>query len=237
MDPTLIVKTGTAIESLAASGDFEDWICRGMDIDRGSIEVVNVFDGEPLPSPDRFAGIVVTGSPAMVTHRDPWSESTAAWLGDAIAAGNPTLGICYGHQLIAHALGGEVGENPRGREIGTVDVTLEPTAQGDALLTGFSGRLRIHMSHSESVLQLPDDATRLGSTRQDPNAAFSIGSAWGIQFHPEFDADIMQGYVTARRAALEAEGIDPEERLASIAECPDGPSVLQRFHALLQRPI
>lgn len=235
MKPILIVKTGATLDSLRRLGDFEDWICTGMNADRSKIAVSDVFEGEALPSTAGFAGIVVTGSPAMVSHREAWSETTATWLREAIETGTPTLGICYGHQLIAHALGGTVGPSPRGREIGTVEMTLEDSARDDALLSGFAGGLRIHVSHSESVLRLPEGARRLGSTALDPNAAFSIGSAWGIQFHPEFDAEIMRGYLIARRAPLRAEGIDADERLARVVECPDGPSVLGRFRELLQR--
>ncbi len=233
MNPILIVKTGTTLESLASLGDFEDWICTGMDTDRADAMVVSVFKGESLPITKGLSGIVVTGSAAMVSHREPWSETTAAWLREAIDTETPTLGICYGHQLIAHALGGTVGASPRGREIGSVEMALEAGARDDPLLEGFAGRLQVHMSHTESVLRLPEGARRLGATTQDPNSAFAIGSAWGIQFHPEFDSEIMQGYLTARRAQLQTEGIDADERLAAVLECPDGPSVLRRFRALL----
>jgi GMP synthase (glutamine-hydrolysing) len=112
-------------------------------------------------------------------------------------------------------------------------MSLEDAARDDPLLGGFAGGLRIHMSHSESVLRLPDAATRLGSTDGDPNSAFSIGSAWGIQFHPEFDAEIMRGYLIARRDRLQAEGISADQRLGAVVECPDGPSVLRLFRRLL----
>ena len=233
MNPILIVKTGATLESLTPLGDFEDWICSGMNTDLAGAKVVNVFEGDPLPNPHEFAGIVVTGSAAMVSHREPWSEAAAAWLAEAIGAGTPTLGICYGHQLVAHALGGTVGANPHGREIGSVELVLEDSAQDDPLMSGFAGRLQVHMSHVESVLRLPEGARRLGSSSLDPHSAFSIGSAWGIQFHPEFNVDIMRGYLSARRAQLRTEGIDPDQRLATVLECPDGPSILRRFRALL----
>ncbi len=232
MNPILIIKTGCTIESLLWLGDFEDWICAGMNIDRAGATVINVFEDEALPNPTRYSAIVITGSPAMVSDRERWSENTAVWLREAVDAEIPTLGICYGHQLIAHALGGTVGPNPRGREIGTTEMTLHETAADDPLLAPFGASLRIHMSHSESVLQLPNGATRLASTAQDPNSAFSIGTAWGIQFHPEFDAQIMHGYLTARRPELTTEDIDTAERLSAVTECPDGPAVLHQFAQL-----
>src|SRR5688572_21533998 len=80
------------------------------------------------PSREGFAGTIVTGSGAMVTDRHEWSERSAQWLRDAAHDGMPLLGICYGHQLIAHALGGEVDYHPAGREMGTVQLELHPQA-------------------------------------------------------------------------------------------------------------
>ena len=76
---------------------------------------------------------------------------------------------------------------------------------------------------------------RLGASDDDPNAAFSVGAtAWGVQFHPEFDADVMRGYIEGRREQLRAEGIDADERLDRVAECPDGTEILWRFSRLLR---
>ncbi len=231
MDPLLIVKTGTTLASLAGErGDFEDWISAGMGLDRNRVTVIAVFEGEALPDPTRFAGVVVTGSSAMVSAREIWSENTAEWLRGAVRCTTPVLGICYGHQLLAHALGGRVGPNPRGRQIGTVRVRLSEKAEEDALLAGFGGSLRAHTTHAEAVLELPDAATRLGSSRRDPNAAFSFGTAaWGVQFHPEFDAYVMKRYIEERRSLLLAENINADVQLAAVEECPDGARLLRRF--------
>jgi GMP synthase (glutamine-hydrolysing) len=235
MDPILIVKTGTTLASLASEcGDFEDWIRAGMDLDPSRVTVVSVFEGANLPDPKRFAGVVVTGSGAMVSHRESWSEQTAAWLRDAVECTTPVLGICYGHQLLAHALGGRVGPNPHGREIGTVWVQLTPEAADDALLAGFRGALLVHTTHSEAVLELPKPAVRLASSKADPNSAFSFGTAaWGVQFHPEFDTHVMKRYIEERRELLVAEDIDADARLSEIEESPDGKAVLRRFRKLL----
>ena len=237
MDPLLIVKTGTTFASLAGEcGDFEDWISAGMGLDRNRVTVIAVFEGEALPDPKRFSGIVVTGSSAMVSHRETWSESTAEWLRGAVQHATPVLGICYGHQLLAHALGGRVGPNPRGRQIGTVRVQLAERAGEDALLAEFGGSLRAHTTHAEAVLELPNAATRLGSSRGDPNTTFSFGTAaWGVQFHPEFDAYVMKRYIEERRGLLIAENIDADVQLGAVEECPDGETLLRRFAELLSK--
>ena len=76
--------------------------------------MANVDGGDALPRREGFAGVIVTGSAAMVTERADWSERSADWLREAAHDGMPLFGICYGHQLLAHALGGEVGYNPAG---------------------------------------------------------------------------------------------------------------------------
>jgi len=236
MGPVAIVKTGVTVPSVAARrGDFEHWIAAGMGLEPARARVVRVFEGEALPDPRHLAGAVVTGSSAMVTDREPWSEAAAEWLGAAVAAGTPVLAICYGHQLLAHALGGRVGKNPRGREIGTVEVALAAGARDDDLLGQFPGALFVQNSHLESVLELPPDATRLATTKLDPNHAFRVGdAAWGVQFHPEFDADIVRGYIAARREALLEEGVDADALSRSAVDGPDGAAVLRRFAEIVE---
>ena len=198
------------------------------------VDVVAVALGEPLPAPDSPAGVVVTGSSAMVSHREPWSERTGEWLARAALDGTPVLGICYGHQLLAHALGGEVGRNPRGREIGTVIVRSLAPAHRDPLLGVWGSAAPAHVTHVESVLALPEGAVRLAESDLDPVQAFRVGErAWGVQFHPEFDADTVRAYLAARTEKVRAEGLDPEALLAAICEAPAGPRILRRFAELI----
>src|SRR5690606_14497497 len=111
---------------------------------------VDVEHGDGLPSREGFAGVIVTGSAAMVTDRHDWSEQAAAWLRDAAHAGLPLLGICYGHQLIAHALGGKVGPNEVGREMGTVCIHLQPAAKDDPLFAGVPRSFAAQATHLQS---------------------------------------------------------------------------------------
>lgn len=229
-----ILKTGEALAPVKARwGDFEDWIAARFGSDRVAVRVAAVYEGDPLPPLDGVAGVIVTGSPAMVTELADWSEASARWLARIVEAdAAPVLGLCYGHQLIAHALGGEVGVNPRGREMGTVALTL-PQAPRDAQPLFEPGRFAVNMSHLESVLRPPTDATVFATTELEAHAALQFGPRqWGVQFHPEFDREIMQGYVDARREILAAEGLDPDTMIESAQETPESASILARFAAL-----
>ena len=232
MKPVLIVKAGTTVAGVRARrGDFEDWIAAGLGEDV-PVRVAAVFEGAPLPATAEVAAVVVTGSSAMVSAREAWSEAAAAWLARAVAARLPVLGICYGHQLLAHALGGRVGANPRGREIGSVDVHFD--AAGDALLGAFGPRECFQATHVESVLRLPPGARCLAANRAEPHHAFALRDrVWGAQFHPEFDADVMRGYLDERRDVLAGEGIDAARLIAATRETPSGPRLLRRFARLV----
>lgn len=229
----LIVKTGTVRTALNdADGDFEDWFSHGL----GSrAQVCSVFEGDELPAPDAAGGAVVTGSAAMVSDREAWIGRTAEWLRTAVEAGVPVLGVCFGHQLLAHAFGGRVGPNPRGREIGTVGVTLTDRAAADPLLAGLPVTIDVHATHLESVLELPPGAELLASSALDPHQAFRLPGrpAWGLQFHPELTAAIARGYIEAKRRDMLREGLDPDRLLADVRETRWGGDILARFARLV----
>jgi GMP synthase (glutamine-hydrolysing) len=231
MKPLLILKMGTSMPHLTERrGDFEDWIVLPLKDQDLSVVVVSPYIGEPLPRPEHFSGIIITGSHAMVTDREDWSEQTAAWIPRVIESGVPLLGICYGHQLMAHAMGGVVGNFPGGVELGTVPVTLTDKADKDPLFNGLPNSIMAHASHTQTVLQLPPDAIPLASNENEPHHAFAIGPcAWGVQFHPEFDADIMKTYVHAFSDLMKSHGQDPDQAVKTITETPHSMQLLNRF--------
>lgn len=230
LNPFLILETGQPVASMSRHGGFPHWIRVAAGLERDDAVVVNVQAGEPLPSREGFAGTIVTGSGAMVSDREEWSERSADWLRDAAHAGMPVFGICYGHQLLAHALGGEVGNHPGGREMGTVELDLHPQARHDPLFGPLPDRFHAQATHLQTVLRAPDGATVLAASAHDPCHAFRWGeSAWGVQFHPEFSATHMRGYVRARQVALSREGHDAKAILRNVGATPQARRVLRRF--------
>ncbi len=228
--PFLILETGVPVLSLRRRGDFPHWIRVAAGLCRDQAEIVDVQLAKPPRSARGHAGVIVTGSGAMVSDREPWSEATAGWLHDAMTDGAHLFGICYGHQLIAHALGGTVGDNPAGREMGTVEVRLAEAASADPLLGEAPRSFLAQMTHQQAVLAPPPGATVLASTDQDACAMLRFAdNAWGVQFHPEFSARHMHGYVRARATVLAAEGRDPATMLRSIRATPVARGILRQF--------
>ncbi len=229
-DPFLILQTGHPTAAMRRHGSFAHWIRVAAGLRDDDVVVIDVEHDEPLPTREGFAGVFVTGSAAMVTELLPWSEATAAWLRDAAHAGLPLLGICYGHQLLAHALGGHVGYNPAGREMGTVDIDLQQDAQDDALFAGLPAQFAVQATHLQTVLALPEGGRLLATSQQDAACAFRWGKcAWGVQFHPEFSTTLMRGYIRAKRGALADEGSDAAAMDSAVRATPRARQLLRRF--------
>jgi GMP synthase (glutamine-hydrolysing) len=228
--PFLIIETGQPVASMRRHGGFAHWIRVAAGLPADATVVADVERGAPLPSREGFAGVLITGSGAMVTERRDWSERSAHWLRDAAYAGLPVFGICYGHQLLAHALGGEVGDNPSGREMGTVEIALDSQASSDPLFAPAPAQFVAQATHLQSVLRLPDGAIRLASSAHDDCHAFRWGAtAWGVQFHPEFNTLQMRGYVQAKHDALAHEGHCAHRLARSVRATPQARAVLRRF--------
>ncbi len=241
MKPVLIIKTGHAPDPIRGRhGDFPHWFRLGSGMAPHRLRIVDVAAGEPLPPPRETAGAMITGSAAMVTERRDWSELAAGWIRDAMDAGLPLFGVCYGHQLMAHALGGRVDYLPGGREIGTQPVDLLPGAEQDALTAGMPGRFRAHTTHEQSVLEPPRGSRILARSQRDPHQLLRYGPcAISTQFHPEFNAEVMRAYIRRKHADLHREGADPQHVFRGVAATPFARRLLRRFallHGWAHRP-
>jgi GMP synthase (glutamine-hydrolysing) len=237
MKPLCILKMGTAIAGVPREwGDFEHWIARVAGLADGAWFCREVSAGEALPTFDEVGGVIITGSPAMVTDLHHWSELSAAWLRTAVERALPILGICYGHQLLAHALGGRVDYHPKGREIGTKPMLGTDAAQHDPLFQILPARYPAHTTHSQSVVELPTGAEVLAANDFEPHHGIRFApNAWGVQYHPEFTVPVMSKYLELRSEALRKEGLDPEGLQAEVSLTQEASALLPRFVALAGR--
>ncbi len=172
--PLCILVAGNTVPALAERrGEFAKWIRDGVgDAWAGDWIEVDIRTDAPLPTISQVDGFFITGSSSSVTERAPWMLRAEQYIREIDAAGKPLLGICFGHQLIAQALGGDVQKNPKGREIGTVRVNV--TAQ-DPLFGNEPRVFDANASHVDSVAKVPERARVLASTSLDPVAAFAVG--------------------------------------------------------------
>jgi len=214
-------------EGVRRFGDFPEWFARPL-APLVRLRVVRPY-AERLPSLADLDGILVTGSLASVTRPEPWMEDAAGFLRDATRS-LPVLGVCFGHQLLAWALGGRVERNPAGLEAGTGEVRLTEAGRRDPLFSGLPDRLPAQQMHEDHVPAPPPGATLLAEGSVTPVQAFASGRARGIQFHPEIDARVMRCLVERDRRVVEAHapgGAEPV--LASIRETPEAARVLHNW--------
>lgn len=227
----LIIKTGSTVPSLLAKGeDFEDWFIAASSQQASEFQCCSIHLDEPLPELSGVDGIIITGSPAYLTDLAPWNYIAADYLRKAHEREIPILGICYGHQLLAWAFDGEVGFHPDGREIGSVAINLTAAAEADPLLSGLGSGFMAQVSHQQSVLKLPAAAVLLAQNSFEPNHGFRLGdSTWGLQFHPEFSAEIMRAYINERQPTITSEGLDADALLEQVRSTPESAALIQRF--------
>lgn len=236
MKSLYIIKVGTSFpEFVRQHGDFDAWVANGLSMRRTKIVVVDALHGAALPEPSECAGVIVTGSHDMVTDRLPWSARVEQWIPQILEAGVPFLGICYGHQLLAQAMGGKVVYHPAGIEAGTVGIDLLPECRGDPLFSVLPQHFDAHAVHSQTVFHLPPGAVPLAANAHEPNHAFRLGKcAWGVQFHPEYDADIMRAYLLGSADKLMETGRDVPALLQLVGSTPAAANLLERFGQLAE---
>ena len=227
----LIVKTGTTYPAVREkAGDFDDMIIDKMGLKREDVAVCSIYQGDALLKPEGFRCVIITGSHDMVTDRSPWMVDLMDWVRDKAYGRIPMLGICFGHQLMAMALGGTADFHPRGVELGTVEVELTAEGRTDPLMAGLPARFYAHATHAQTVSVTPPGTRALAYNSHEQHHALAFGGkAWGVQFHPEYSADVVRGYIEQARHGLESRGYNVDGMLDAVQESPWGGMILKRF--------
>ncbi len=177
-------------------------------------DTIPVFEGAALPDPAGLEGILITGSAAGVYEDHAWLPPVRAFVRKAYAAGTPMLGVCFGHQLMADALGGDVRKSEKGWGLGrhTYDVKSRP-----GFLASDLPALSIACSHQDQVIVAPPEAEVFLGSDFTPNAGlvYRNGRAVSLQPHPEFHDDYTLALAELRRGRAPGHIIDAA--VASVA--------------------
>ncbi len=168
------------------------------------VEVLEVeaLAGDPLPPHDEIDGVVAMGGPMNVddVEAHPALADEREWLAQAVERQIPVLGICLGAQLLARALGAEVRTGERA-EIGFASVQVSDP--NDPLVGGLAPEATVLQWHRD-VFDLPPGARSLASSAATAHQAFRIGNAWGILFHPEADAEMVESWLRVPEMVMDA---------------------------------
>ncbi len=172
--------------------------------DEFSFQYWSVIEGIIPDDPATCDGWLITGSRHGVYDKLPWIGATQAFIRSAMDRGVPVLGICFGHQLLAHAMGGRVEKSNRGWGIGVqvYDVVKRPP-----WMSGSPDRIAFQSIHQDQVVEPPVGALRVATSEFCPSAMLAYGSnGFSIQAHPEFTPE----FSTALLEAVRGVRIDEE---------------------------
>ena len=174
-------------------------------------ETVSVKDNQFPDHIDDFDGYITTGSPASVHDGEDWMVRLERLIVELNAVKKPLIGVCFGHQIIAKALGGTVSKNPQGWEIGTSETRF--TEPQDWMVPA-QETLTLYAAHKEQVSKLPDGARTIGTTPGCPISAFAIDDhIMTTEFHPEMQRDFMTELLDEMGGAL-----TPKQRARALAD-------------------
>ena len=203
-----------------------------------SFEVVPVKDGVLPASPEAFDGYVITGSPASVNDDHlPWVGQLLDFIRAVDAVRQPLIGLCFGHQAVARALGGQVARNAAGWGLGTAPTHWTTTP---AWMQPSQATTTLMAAHNEQVTRMPEGAVCLGGSDFCPIGSMQIGQhIWTTQFHPEMPRVFMKALLGYLDDKLDADTITrAHTSLANAADAPlFGQWMVQFFEACFERKL
>jgi len=190
-----ILQTGHAPDILLPdTGDYDAMMARMLDGQGFDFETYAVVDQEFPESPHAADGWLITGSKHGAYEDHPWLPPLEELIRAIHAANLPMVGICFGHQIIAQALGGKVVKHPDGWRVGATQYEIEGSP------------LTLNAWHQDQVIEAPDGAEIIGRAEGCDIAAMRIGERiYTVQPHPEYGAAFMQGLLDHR-----APGVVPD---------------------------
>ena len=162
-----------------------------------TFETISIPRGDPLPDPADLNAFLITGSPAGVYDPEPWMPGLMDFIRWAAAAGTPGVGICFGHQAMAQAMGGLVTKAPQGWGLGRHSYRLSNLPEW---MKNESDTLSLAVSHQDQVITPPVGARVIAQSDFTPFAGLFYETAPFLSFqaHPEFSAAYALALHTSR---------------------------------------
>ncbi|WP_298861316.1 type 1 glutamine amidotransferase [uncultured Sulfitobacter sp.] len=193
-----ILRTGHSPEELTESlGNYDEMFEQLLDGNDFEFETFSIVDGEFPSGADAADGWLITGSKHGAYEDHAWIPPLENLIRDVHSTGKPMIGVCFGHQIIAQALGGKVEKFAGGWSVGRTEYTFEgkPVA--------------LNAWHQDQVVELPKDARVVGASDFCANAMLAYGdNIWTVQAHPEFPAKFIDGLIKTR-----GKGVVPDDQL------------------------
>ncbi|UYQ71806.1 type 1 glutamine amidotransferase [Pelagibacterium flavum] len=168
---------------------------------------VPVLEGAPLPDPAKQEAVLITGSPAGVYDPLPWMNPLRDFIRQAHESGTKMVGICFGHQIIADALGGDVRKSEKGWGLGRHVYDVMPVHPH--FVPGVE-KLAIACSHQDQVIAPPPMARVILRNEFAPNAGlvYAGGKILSFQPHPEFEDDYASALIDLRRGKVSDDTVE-----------------------------
>ena len=233
-----VFQTGLVAEPLRGQFDnygkmFADLVGDGDGDGKFTFETVSLIEDEPLPPLDQTEAIIITGSALGVYDHKPWMEPLREFIRDAYAREIPMIGVCFGHQIMADALGGVVEKSTKGWGLGRhhYSINQKPTFMVDA-----PDQMQFNVIHQDQVLTPPPNSTVVGGSAFTPNAIleYENGAAISIQAHPEFANDYASAVYELRTGELFDETTG-KNAVKSVSEQNDNELMAEYFRRFLSK--
>jgi GMP synthase-like glutamine amidotransferase len=183
-------------------------------------EAVALVDGAAPPDVEGCEAVLITGSPAGVYDATPWMDPLRSFIRQAFAAKTPMVGVCFGHQIIADALGGDVRKSAKGWGVGRHTYALGGRR---AWMANAGEAISLSVSHQDQVITPPVGAVTLAQSSHTEHAmlAYEGAPVISLQGHPEFSDAFVAALWSARRGKALSEA-EVDRAIASLSRPGDG---------------
>ncbi len=222
-----ILQTGMAPDKMAAqTGEYPEMFERLLAGHGLGFQTYNVLAGEAPTDPNAADGWLITGSKYGAYEDHAWIAPLENLIRKIYAAQTPLVGVCFGHQIIAQALGGKVEKFKNGWRIG-------PTAYQ---MKGHDDPIVLNAWHQDQVVELPEDAVVVGSNDFCEYAMLTYGDkVFTIQAHPEYSDDFIEGLIQHRAKGVVPEDLQKDAK-AQMGQPLHATEMADMFALLLKQP-